>query len=400
MEPAVSGYNTATAPSDENEASNAIERYEALKKQVASAAPARGAAGGGGVAAVTLERLVLAQQQNELLRREWENASDEAKRLASALQQERSRAERRYQALKKTSTEERAGRQAEVEAAVSAERARGEAEVRRLKEEHAAELAAARRASETAATEAGAKAARRLEGEVSRLQAEARERSALHASRLRALMDSEEEALASREALLARLQSTSAATLALSFRLRRQDGRVDPARGAVGTRTAYRHRQLACPSRRVPVPLAHEHACAHCSTVVRAHDTARHRPPPSYVRESDSFLHVRPRPQTRAATEGGVALRALHSEVSSLDALVAAAAAERRQAPPPTTPPTHAKPTHAKPEHAARARRRKRRHVCGASSRRHTSSGLQARADMQAERAALHLEAEAEIAER
>jgi len=78
---------------------------------------------------------VLAQQQNELLRREWENASDEAKRLASALQQERSRAERRYQALKKTSTEERAGRQAEVEAAVSAERARGEAEVRRLKEE-------------------------------------------------------------------------------------------------------------------------------------------------------------------------------------------------------------------------------------------------------------------------
>ena len=98
MEPAVSGDNTAPAPSDENEASNAIERYEALKKQVASAAPARGAAGGGGVAAVTLERLVLAQQQNELLRREWENASDEAKRLASALQQERSRAERRYQA--------------------------------------------------------------------------------------------------------------------------------------------------------------------------------------------------------------------------------------------------------------------------------------------------------------
>ena len=58
MESAVSGDNAAP-PEDENEASNAVGRYEALKKQVSSAAPKR-AAGGGGVAAVTLERLVLA----------------------------------------------------------------------------------------------------------------------------------------------------------------------------------------------------------------------------------------------------------------------------------------------------------------------------------------------------
>ena len=194
-------------------------RYAELKRQVQHDAVLQACDSRAELA--TQERLGLAQEQVLRLEREWRNSSGEAARLAAELQKERSRAERRHAALKRSSEVARAARQEEIDAAVRAERARCKEEICELRQAVATEAAAAREEAETEAD--GAIEAMTLghKEELERLRWEARERSALHASRQRMLMDSEEEAQQTCAELLTQLQGAAAANLALTFRLGR-----------------------------------------------------------------------------------------------------------------------------------------------------------------------------------
>jgi hypothetical protein len=200
-------------------ASSPQTRYEALRRQVQHDAVQQASDARAELA--TQERLALAQEQVARLEREWRSSSSEASRLAAELQKERSRAERRHLALKKASEAVRAARQEDIEAAVRAERARCEDEIHRLRKAAESDVLASRVDAEARAQNALESMAAAHAAEVEGLRAAARERSALHASRLRLLMESEEEAQQTCGELYTRLQGAAAANLALVFRLRR-----------------------------------------------------------------------------------------------------------------------------------------------------------------------------------
>lgn len=200
-------------------ASSPQTRYEALRRQVQHDAVQQASDTRAELA--IQERLALAQEQVARLEREWRSSSSEASRLAAELQKERSRAERRHHALKKASETVRAARQEDIEAAVRAERARCEEEIHQLRQAAESDVRASREAAEAQARNALESMAAAHAVEVEGLRAAARERSALHASRLRLLMESEEEAQQTCGELYARLQGAAAANLALIFRLRR-----------------------------------------------------------------------------------------------------------------------------------------------------------------------------------